>query len=141
MPTNYERTVALAGEGWSQVKIAAELGVSRQQVSQYLARDTPPGPRGPRHGSTVKAALCGCETCFATKARYFGAMPGLVARLRAGESLAMIRDATGFDIRTLDVERERATIAAGKASLLADFVAAYDETAGLRRRGRPKRAA
>jgi len=141
VPTNYERTIQLAADGWSQVKIAGELGVSRQQVSQYLARDAPPGPRGPQHGSTVKAATCGCETCSATKERYAGAMPDLVARLRAGEGLAAIHEATGFDIRPRDVERARATIAAGGASLLADLVAAYDETAGLRRRGRPKRAA
>lgn len=140
--TTYERVQELLGQGYSQAKIADEIGCSRQYVGQLLERDGPPGPSSIKHGTTTMAATCSCAACAEVKARLQAAMPEVSKRLRAGETLRAVVDMTGLPVGKL-VTAGRRDIAAGRPTILAELVAVVDETAHMRPLGRPalKRAA
>lgn len=123
---------------WSQAQVGVALGVSRQYISQMLAREVPPGASGVKHGTAPCAATCSCSKCADLRRDIHEALPEALALLRAGETLRKASDALGHNI-ALTVATARKAIERGQPTLFAELVKTFDETASLRPQvGRPR---
>lgn len=138
--STYERIRELAEGNMRPADIARELEVSRQYVGQVLARERPPGDAHVKHGTFSLAARCDCERCTATKTRIARVLPDIIARLHRGQTLSQIDTETGQNVHTMVTSARRDT-EAGRPTVLTPLLAAFDATADLRGRGRPRRAA
>ncbi len=134
--TPYARALAMKDAGASLREIGEELGVSRQYAHQLLQRGDGPAAAGVKHGTVVMlSGGCACPACAAMLATIRAAVPEVVRRLRAGESLVETTRATGFAVaRYVTAARRVAT----PPEPLAQLVAVFDATTHLRPRGRPK---
>ena len=135
--SNAAQILRLAADGMQPAKIAAQLEVSRQYVHQVLRKPEKDGGRV-THGTVARAATCSCAPCLEAKASYLRALPEVLQRMRAGESLASVGRYAGYNVVDM-VGKARRCVEDGRPTLLGELVAGYEETRHLRGTGGPGR--